>query len=152
MITLSVYSQPQTSPEDLKAIVGNWEGSLTYIDYQTNKPFTMPANLIVEQGKNEYQIILKNIYPNESKANNKNKITIDKNGSSINKHKVTSREELEDGQTQIQTEHDGKDNNEKAIIRYTYVTGKDLFIIRKEVSFNQAKNWVKRSEFSYARK
>ena len=152
MISVSVCSQSQIFPEDLKIVIGNWEGSITYLDYQTNEPFTMPANLKVEQGKNKYKLVLKNIYPNEPKANTKNKIKIAKNGLLLNKHTVTSREESENGQIEIKTEHKGKDNNENALIRYTYVIGKNLFIIRKEVQFNEVNEWIKRSEFNYVRK
>lgn len=51
MISLSTYAQTKVIPEDLKTLIGSWEGSLTYLDYQTNKPFTMPATVVVKQGK-----------------------------------------------------------------------------------------------------
>ena len=148
----SIYSQTQITPEDLKMIFGSWEGSITYLDYQTNKPFTMAANLIVEKGIDENSLVLNNIYPNEPKANSKDKIKVTKNGTLLNKHIVTKREELENGQIQIQTQHNGKDDNKKALIRYTYVIGKNLFLIRKEVRFEEVDEWIKRSEFSYKRK
>lgn len=149
---LSIYSQSQINTEDLKTIVGSWEGKITYLDYQTNKPFTMAANLIVEKGKNENSLVLKNIYPNEPKANNSEKIKVTKNGTLLNGHLVTKREELDNGQIKIQTEHKGKDDNKKALIRYIYLIGEDLFLIRKEVQFDQVDSWIKRSEFSYKRK
>lgn len=152
LFSLSVYSQPQITTEDLKTIVGSWEGKITYLDYQTNKPFTMAANLIVEKGKGENRLVLKNLYPNEPKANNSDKIKVTKNGTLLNRHLVTKREELENGQIQIQTEHKGKDDNKKALIRYTYQISKNLFLIRKEVQFDEVDGWIKRSEFSYKRK
>ena len=152
MTSLSAIGQAQIFPDDLDIVVGEWEGCLTYLDYQTNNPFTMPANLIAEQGKNKYELILKNIYPNEPKANGKEKMKISKNGLRLNNHKVTSRLELENGQTQIQTAYKGKDNTKNALIRYTYIIGKKSFIIKKEVQFNELETWIKRSEFSYVRK
>jgi len=135
----------------LKSIVGTWEGSITYLDYQTNKPFSMAANLIVENGSNENTLVLNNFYPDEPKANNSEKIKVSKNGTILNKHSVTQREELENGNIQIQTEHKGKDDNKKALIRYTYLIGKNTFSIRKEVQFSQGDEWIKRSELSYNR-
>lgn len=135
----------------MKVIIGNWEGSLTYLDYQTGKPFTMPANLIVSQGKSKDELVLKNIYPKEPKANSSDKIKIDKNGMLLNKNVVTSREELENGHVQIQTEKKSKDDNKKALLRYTYIIGDDFFLIRKEVQFEQSSDWIKRSEYSYQR-
>ncbi|GEM_PF-1161448 len=49
--SISFHSQPRTNHEDLNAIVGRWEGVITYLDYRTNEPFSMPANLIVEKAK-----------------------------------------------------------------------------------------------------
>ena len=112
----------------------------------------MPANLIVEKGKNENSLVLNNLYPNEPKANHSDKIKVTKNGTFLNKHLVTKREELDNGQIQIQTEHEGKDDNKTAQIRYTYRTGQNHFLIRKEVLFNQGGKWRKSSEFSYKRK
>jgi hypothetical protein len=152
MLSLSSYGQTKITSEDLKMVIGNWEGSITYLDYQTNKPFTMPANLIVKQGKDENRLVLNNIYPNEPKANSSDKITVTKNGLLFNKNEVTSREELENGLIQIQTDHMAKDDGKKALIRYTYIIESDLFIIRKEVQFEESSDWIKRSEFNYRRK
>ncbi len=151
-IAFEVFPQSKVSSNDLTTIVGEWEGNITYLDYQTNKPFTMPANLVVNQGKDIFSLVLKNIYPNEPKANSTSKIKISKDGTLLNKNKVTSREEIADGQLKIQTEHSGKDDNKKALIRYTYHISQNAFSIKKEVQFNPADSWIKRSEFSYNRK
>ena len=34
---------------DLKPLTGKWQGSLTYLDYSSGKPFTMPANVDIER-------------------------------------------------------------------------------------------------------
>lgn len=146
------YGQNQIFPEDLDQIIGEWQGSLTYLDYQTNQPYTMPANLIIEQGKNDYELVLKNIYPNEPKANNKERMKISKTGLQLNKHNITSRLALENGDIQIQTVHKGKDDRKKALIRYTYLIGKKSFIMKKEVQFNELDPWIKRNEFNYVKK
>jgi hypothetical protein len=152
LLSLSGYSQTKVTPEDLKLGIGNWEGSITYLDYKSNKPFTMPANLSVKQGKNENSLVLKNVYPKEPKANNSSKIKITKNGLLLNKNRVISREELENRLLQIQTEHEGKDDGKESRIRYTYSIGSDVFIVRKEVKFEKVDNWIKRSEYKYTRK
>ena len=112
----------------------------------------MAAHLIVKQGKSENILLLNNIYPNEPKANSSDKIKIAKNGMLLNKNVVTSREDLENGHIKIQTEHEAKDDNKKALIQYTYIIGNDFFSIRKEVQFEEAGDWIKRSEFNYHRK
>lgn len=150
--SLSCYGQTKVTSEDLQLAIGNWEGSITYLDYQSNKPYTMLANLLVKEGTNENTLILNNNYPNEPKANNSDKIKITKNGLLLNKNEVISREELKNGGIQIKTEHVAKDNGRKARIRYTYSIDNTIFIIRKEVQFEELADWIKRSEFTYTRK
>ncbi|RZV57201.1 MAG: hypothetical protein EX254_10430 [Flavobacteriaceae bacterium] len=140
------------TPEDLKTILGDWTGSLTYIDYGSGKPYTMPADLIVEKGKSENQLILSNIYPNEPKANGKSKISISKDGMKLNKKDLKSKQVLPDGQIKIITEYSGKDNRKNALIRNIYILGEKEFIIRKEVQFEDSTEWLKRNEYSYTRR
>ncbi|MEW7278934.1 hypothetical protein ABW636_10100 [Aquimarina sp. 2201CG1-2-11] len=152
LLSLSTYAQTAITPEDLKIIIGDWQGSITYLDYKTNQPFTMPANLVVQQGKDKNSLALSHIYPNEPKANNSEKIKISRNGLLLNKKEVISRKKLENRSIQIQTMHKGKDDNKTAHIRYTYILGNELFLIRKEVQFDQTDNWIKRSEYNYTKK
>jgi hypothetical protein len=111
----------------------------------------MPSNLLVKQGSNEYQIILQFSYPNEPKANSKEKISIAKDGKQLNKNMVKSRQEMSVGLVKITTENQGKDNNKKALIRNTYLLGTNQFIISKEVKFENSEEWLKRNEYSFER-
>jgi len=139
------------TPEDLKTILGNWTGSLTYINYGSGEPYTMPADLIVEQGKSENQLVLSNIYPNEPKANGKGKISISKDGKKLNKEDLKSKQILPDGNIKITTEYLGKDNRKKALIRNIYIMGEEQLIIRKEVKFMDSGNWMIRNEYKFTR-
>lgn len=152
IVSLNSFGQAKILAEDLKAIIGSWEGSITYLDYQSGKPFTMPANVIVKQGKNESILMLKNIYPEEPKANGSDKIKMTNHGILLNKCLVRSREVLENGQVKVQTECKGKDDNKAALIRNTYLISNDHFLIRKEIQFEGTDNWTKRSEFEYYKK
>lgn len=151
LFSIKNYSQNIVTKDDLQILLGKWTGTLTYIDYSSNKPYTMPANLIVEQGKNENQILLFNNYPNEPKANSKDKIKISKNGELLDNKKVKSKEKLADNQIQIITEYSGKDNKKKALIRNIYIIGEKQFVIRKEVKFNNSEEWIVRNKYSYNR-
>lgn len=146
-----IHAQNSVSPDDLRILIGDWTGSLTYVDYSSGQPFTMPANVKVEQGKNENQFILFYAYPNEPKANNKEKVTISNKGSKINGNDLISSKSLNTDETQFTTESPGKDNNKKALIRNIYVVGEERFLIRKEVRFEGSEEWLKRNEFSFKR-
>lgn len=149
--SVGLFAQQKISPDDLKMISGNWKGTLTYVDYGTNKPFTMPANVKVEKGTNDFQVGLLISYPKEPNANSKDKIKISKDGSSVNKNPVISRENLPDQEVKIITETGGKDNNQEALIRNIYIFGPERLIIRKEVKFNDAKDWFMRNEYNLER-
>ena len=75
----------------VKQLLGDWKGRLTYLDYQSNKPYTMPADLIVTQLPNGYQLVFSNIYPNEPKANNHDTLTLREGGKMIDNEVVMSR-------------------------------------------------------------
>ena len=61
LLAFSLFGQEEVTTNDLNASFGFWEGELTYLDYQSGKPFRMPANLEVKQGKNKKRLILKNL-------------------------------------------------------------------------------------------
>ena len=151
LYSFSNYAQNTVTVDNLKTLLGEWTGTLTYIDYSSNEPYTMPANLNVKQGKNENHLLLFNSYPKEPKANNKDKIKISKNGDLLNNNAVKSKQKLSNGQIQITTEYSGKDNNKKALIRNVYILGENEFVIRKEVKYENSEDWLKRNEYNYTR-
>ena len=151
LISQGTYPQNSISPDDLNTISGEWNGTLTYVDYGTNKPFKMPANASVVPGKNKYQIQLLINYPKEPNANSKEKIKISKDGLQLNKTPVKSREALANDEVKIITEYYGKDNNKKALIRNVYILGPARFITRKEVKFDESGDWLMRNEYNFVR-
>ena len=151
LLSIQNHSQNTVTTNDLEILLGEWVGTLTYTDYGTNKPFTMPANLIVSPGKNKYQLILSINYPKEPNANSKDKIKISKDGTQLNNLKITSKVVLPNGQIQIITENFGKDNGKKALIKNIYIFGASDFIIRKEVKFENSDNWLMRNQYEYKR-
>lgn len=138
-------------PMDLKIILGDWNGTLTYLDYSSGKPYTLPANLTVKQGRNEYELLLLNSYPNEPEANSREKIKISEDGKQLNKKHIKSKQRLPKGQIQIITEYKGKDNKRNALIRNIYILAGKQFLIRKEVQFENSDTWIMRNEYNYLR-
>ncbi len=154
LISGSIYSQPQaaTSTTDFANVQGSWKGTITYLDYTSGKPFTMPANVnmrIAIRG----QVILSYTYPNEPKANNVDTILVSSNGTMVDGSKVISREIMEDGAVKVVTERAGIDGNDnkQAQIRHTYYLGKISFQSIKEVKFEGTDNWIKRNAYLFNR-
>jgi len=146
-------AQSKISQEDLKPLIGNWHGSLTYLDYSSGKPYTMPANIQIKLSNDAKDLIIANIYPNEPKANSVDTLKISDNGTMINRETVVSISKLKNGSKQIVTEISGKDGNDNkaAIIRHTYAFDKNSFSNRKDVQFAGEKTWIKRHEYLYFR-
>jgi hypothetical protein len=141
------------SIKDFKPAFGNWQGTLTYLDYTSGKPYTMPCNITVSKnGSNANNLILAFEYPNEPKANGNDTIVISTDGRMIDDEQVVSKEK-ENGLLKIITERNGVDGNDnrKAIIRHIYSIGKKSFSVRKEVKFDGEEKWILRSEYKMNR-
>lgn len=149
LFTSICFAQKTIHSDDLSTIIGEWKGSLTYIDYKTNKPFTMPADMLIENGRNNYEFKLYIEYPKERNANSTDNIKISKDGTKINKADIISIEKLSDEEIKIITQNQGKDNKEKAEIRMIYILGNTKLIIRKEVKFENTEDWLLRNEYNF---
>lgn len=138
---------------DFENATGSWQGSLTYLDYTSGKPFSMAANLEITRISKTNQYIFSNNYPSESNANSKDTVTISGDGKFLGQEKVISRTVLPNGNVEIVTEEQGKDGNDfkPASFRRTYTIGKTVYINSKEVQFEGTKDWIKRHEYSYTR-
>ena len=156
MIIISFAATAQTNVvvrvSDFTKTEGSWKGSLTYMDYSSGKPFSMPANVNLRIADNS-QIILSYAYPNEPNANGKDTLLISGNGSLIDGAEVQSREILEDGAVKIVTVKAGRDGNDNksALIRHSYILGKNSFQNVKEVKFEGADKWLIRNTYLFSR-
>ncbi len=140
------------STKDFISGEGYWKGTLTYLDYSSGKPFSMPADVVLRT-TTKGMVIFSYSYPNEPKANGNDTMYISADGSMIDGAKVVDRSVMEDGAIKIVTDKEGADGNEgkKAVIRHYYIIGKSIFQSRKEVRFEGTEKWIKRNEYLFAR-
>ena len=140
--------------KDFQKMSGSWKGSLTYLDYSSGKPYTMPADIEIERIYNTNKFKLSNIYPNETNANSIDTVTISTDGKYIDQELVKSRRRLPSGDIEIITEEKGKDGNDNkpAILRHTYIFGKTIFKKRKDIQFVGDSKWINRHEYAYTKK
>lgn len=145
---------PKVKTKDLQRLTGaQWKGTLTYLDYGRNKKVSIPSNLTVAQTAGDnlswdfaYQ------YPDEPKADSKDKITISKDGKIIDGETIVERKNLAGDTLRIVTEKAGTDNDKKALFRFTYLLGKTSFSIKKEVKYDDATEFFERNEYSWTRR
>ena len=141
------------SVADFKPVAGEWFGHLTYLDYSSGKPYTMPANVQITLLNKEHKLLFASSYPDEPKANSTDTTIISADGAMIDEEVVKSVKKLNDN-TEIITEYKATDGNDNkpAIIRHTYTLSNKRFSIKKEVKFEGTTEWIKRNEYNYSRK
>lgn len=145
---------PLVKPADFAVAFGTMKGSLTYLDYTSGKPFSMPANCTLSAGNSAKGEIIRSMdYPKEPKANGNDTFRISGNGTLLDGELVMERKQMDDGNLQIVTEKEGIDGNDHraARIRHTYLIGKNTFSIKKEVRFTGEEKWIQRHLFSFSR-
>ncbi|MBV9986419.1 MAG: hypothetical protein JO301_01995 [Chitinophagaceae bacterium] len=137
---------------DFKVAEGKLTGWLRYLDYSSNKPFSMPAEVELRVSGPD-KIVLAISYPKEPKANGNDILTITGNGTVLNGAPLVERSMTEDGAIKLVTETSGEDGNQhrKALIRHIYFVGRNIFQNRKEVKFEGEDKWIMRNEFLFIR-
>ena len=150
----NAQNNQKTSVKDFDKLAGSWQGTLTYLDYSSGKPYTMSADIDIKRIDKTNKFSFSNIYPKEKSANSVDTVTISKDGKYIDKELVKSRHKLPNGDIEIITEESGKDGNDikPATIRHTYTFGKSTFKKRKDIQFAGEKEWINRHQYLYNRK
>jgi hypothetical protein len=148
---------PQQSPglsaEDLRRLSGaRWTGTLTYLDYRSNKPVSIPSSLTVTQAAgDENAWVFEYEYPEEPKANGRQTLKIEENGSVFGGEKVVERTGLGGGGFRLVTEKRGRDNDKDALFRFTYTLDGSAFSVKKEVRPEGAAEFFERNRYSWKR-
>lgn len=139
---------------DFNLLSGSWQGSLTYLDYTSGKPYTMAADVAIKRIGETNKFAFSNTYPKEQSANSVDTVVLSTDGRYIDKELVKSRKVLTNGDIELVTEEKGKDGNDHkpATFRNTYLIGKTNYSRRKEVQFEGETVWIKRHEYRYERK
>ncbi len=141
------------SADDLKVIEGpQWTGTLTYLDYGTNKQTSIKSNVTVSRPDPvkltwtfDYQ------YPEEPKANSKDDVVLSQDGKTFDGETVTERIKQADGTLRIVTTKEGVDNGKKSLYRFTYLAGKNSFSVKKEVRQEGSPEFFVRNEYAWKR-
>lgn len=154
VFVVSVSAQTaKISPDDLKTLEGSqWIGTLTYLDYSSNKKTSIKSNVTVSRPASdkltwtfEYQ------YPDEPKANSKDSVVLSPNGITFDGATVIERVKLPDGTLKFVTTKDGVDNGKKAFYRFTYLAGKNAFSVKKEARLEGTTEYFVRNEYVWTR-
>jgi hypothetical protein len=155
LTTFLIFFTPQAqtvSSNDLKPMVGNWAGLLSYLNYSDNKEVSIKATLTVVMKKKNF-FVLNFDYPDEAGHGSKEKYQIRNKGRNLNNQLVLERTVLEDGSINIVLEEKGKDGNDQkpSIFHHVLVLGINTFTITKLVKFENEDVFFQRNKYLFSR-
>ena len=141
----------KTTISDFKSLAGKWKGQLTYLDYNSNKPVSIPANTLFEMVSDSSfdQFIY---YTDEPHKNADSRYTIRENGRALNEMKLVERKE-EKGKLLLVFEYrgpDGNDNRMATMQRIMELTGNELKIT-KMVKYDGEGKFIQRHQYYFIR-
>ena len=139
------------SVADLHQLIGEWDGTLTFLSYKDKEYISIPAQLKVEAGSNERILECANHYPNDASFDGNYKLQLDELGSSINENTLVERSVTAEGKLRFIVEFPGKDNRKKATIRNVYTVDNQSLSIKKEERYKKETTWLKRNEYQFTR-
>ena len=139
--------------KDLKLFEGRkWIGTLTYVDYRSNKKTSIKSNLAVKRDKKKKDTwVFAYEYPDEPKANQASDAVLSDGGKKFFGETVVERSRMADKSLKIVTTQTGSDNDRKAMFRYTYLVSSKSLSIKKEVQIDGKTEWFERNAYSWRR-
>ncbi len=155
LLNVHCLAQKAQIPESaFNALVGSWEGNLTYLDYSSGQPYSMPANVVITKLNISNGYLFSNQYPDEPKANSQDTVLISSDGKQINTEEVVSFTKQKEGNWEIYTEYTAADGNDNkpARIQHQYTLSAGTFAIQKKVKFEGSDTWILRHTYSYHKK
>lgn len=126
---------PHVLPADLDLISGQpWTGALTYLDYTSSKPTTIPCTMIIARIPDpDLAWEMRIGYPDEPHANSSNVLRIGAAGTTLDNETVLERTTMRDGAIRLVTKTTGTDADRKATFKFVYVLSPNSCSIQKLV-------------------
>ncbi|MBI1190877.1 MAG: hypothetical protein GC200_09390 [Tepidisphaera sp.] len=141
-------------PADIDRLTGPaWHGTLTYLDYTSNKPTTIRSGLLVtrlpDADSPAWTFGLS--YDEEPKADQGSKVRLTDNGFNFDDAAVTERTIEPDGTVQITTEEDADDNHRPARLRHVLRIGEHECTWQKLVRPGGSAEFFERNIYRWTR-
>lgn len=130
-------SPARLEPADLDRLTGApWVGTLTYLDYSSQKTTTIDSSLVVRRVEEEppaWEIGVG--YSKEPHADSKELVVLRDGGRLLDEQRIVSREVLANGDLVFVMEARGEDNNRPAVFRFEHRIAAGEYSRRKMVRF-----------------
>jgi len=144
---------PAVRDGDLERLSGaQWKGTLTYLDYGSNRKVSIPSNVTVTRSAGDPRAwIFAYQYPEEPRADSRDTVALSADGRSLGEQSVVERTVLPDGTLRVVTRRAGTDDDRAATFCFTYLIGGSRASIRKEVMYEGAAEYFERNEYAWTR-
>ena len=153
-VAISAQNSTVVTAEDLKGLEGRkWNGTLTYLDYRSNKKTSIKSALSIQKSTDKPDTWTFNYeYPDEPKANGSSTVTLADGGKVFNDQAVIEKVPGKSGEPlRIVTTKMGTDNDKKATFRYTYLIAPASLTLKKEVQLEGSTEWFERNTYAWTR-
>lgn len=148
-VTFTINAQDTLNLSDFEILNNsNWEGQLTYKDYQSGNLRSIDATMQIEI-KGE-KIITKVQYVYEPNKNNTSSVKIKKEGTYLGNEKVLSNTFINGVRTFVTT-YEGRDAGKKATMFLTHTFSKNTYKVTKEVQFENTNERMFRNTYEFSR-
>lgn len=126
----------------------NWEGQLTYKDYQSGKMTSIDATMQIAISGDK--ITSKIQYTYEPNKNNTSSVKIKKNGTYYGNEKIIDNT-MTAGTRTFVTTYDGRDNKKKATMYITHQFSESIYKVMKEVQYHDSNERFVRNTYEFNR-
>ena len=159
LLLLALQGQaPVMRSADLLSLTGpRWTGTLTYLDYTTNRKVSIPSTLqVTPVGGQPLSFTFDYQYPDEPHARSISPLSLSDDGREFAGARIVERRGSVNGPLILVMEKMGRDNDREALIRHTYQieTGQSRsgsLSIRKEVRYTGTTQFLLRNEYVWQR-
>lgn len=146
----------QVAMHELQPIVQQWNGSLTYLDYQTKKTVTLVTTLHGTQA-NPQELVLNFVYqePGGAQVKGYDKLQLSADGTRLvwdgTPLEIHRKTRLPNQALELVIEGRGQDDNKNCLIKRTVVLGTRQFSVLKEVQYDAAGGFIVRNKYEFQR-
>jgi hypothetical protein len=152
LFSIAVHAQQNISISDFRKLDGKWKGTLTYLDYSSNKLTTIPASTLIEiVSDTEFDQYI--FYTEEPDKNKKTRYRINATGTELGDRRLVEKIIQTDGGIKLVLESAGPDGNDNrpAVFRHIMVLSANKFVVTKMVRFEGEKDFFERHTYSFSR-
>lgn len=138
---------------DLDQLTGKWTGKLTYLDYTSNRPESIPSLLTVAKKRNSlYRFSFS--YPGESGRSSVENFLVSEDGKTISKMRIVEYVKTPGGEFKLVLEEKGKDgnNHRPALFHHIVASSGEKLVLTKMVKFNGEEEFFQRNQYVFTRK